>query len=125
MTRRRAVARGIALALLIVFTGCLGSAVINQAAYSKVVVKNQEWQDATVHLYCGISRIKTYKVTATTQHTDYVALVGCYPVFATAKLLASPRYFTRSENIVGVTGDDEIVITVLHNLNYLDIARFP
>ena len=120
----KAASRGIALALLILFIACIGGAVLNRGAFTRVEIDNQEWQQATVRILCDGYTISTLKVGATDVKDTRLYLGTCNWIAANVTLFGSPRYTITTEAEM-LQADDRVKITIPHGVDQVFLALYP
>jgi hypothetical protein len=64
-------------ALIALTVACASSAVGNRGAYTRVVVHNHQWEDATLDLYCGSQVRARIRVGAAASATRHLLLLPC------------------------------------------------
>jgi hypothetical protein len=113
------------LALLTLGMACAGSAIQNREHYTRVVIDNQQWEDATVRIYCGSAQAATVRVSAGATVTRHLLLLPCGGgIAATARFLGHRGHVRASPREYGLDGRSYVKVTVPNNLDIVFLAIY-
>jgi hypothetical protein len=122
----------LAAALVALALSCAQQAVQYRDSYTRVVVHNHQWQDATVDIYCGSELRARVRVTGSNKVTRHVGLTPCVGgLMVEARFLAGgytmdgQRRVRRSEREYGLGAGTYVTITLPQGLDWIAVAFYP